>query len=278
MKKVLFYTYLIIACSTWAMNRNLETAGIQLEVFKQMVESEKTIKQLKKDVAAFALTNKLRRDVVNSSQGRQILAEQILKIWKSIQKELDLFFENISLKRIFSSKDSYIIDVEHNGVDATNCRGETALYLLASEKNKEFLRLIDLLLDNDARIDKGLNAVQSPLMVASWYEEYLDAMHLLIKRGANVNWQNKWGETSLARAVYNANLKGIELLLNSGAYPFIKNSKDQLLAAKRREESKWTSKEYELYEHIVKLFEEAQDRINKMLATAIVKEIQKNKK
>lgn len=196
--------------------KNINGFDTQLQIFKQMVESEATVKQLKKDVATFASINKLRKSVVDSAPGKAAVHEQILKIWKSIQKEF---------APIFKKKPSHYIDIERYGVDAVNSWGETVLILVAidiAEDKKEALRLAQLLLDNDASINKSAFYPKAkfdltPLMAAAG-RNFIDMMKLLIRNGANVNYKSQFDDTTaLTKAIYQANMTSVELLLNSKA-------------------------------------------------------------
>lgn len=58
------------------------------------------------------------------------------------------------------------------------------------------------------------------------YEMYNEAVQALIKRGANVNSQDKDGDTALHIAIYYDKFSTIKILLNKNADYYIKNTKD----------------------------------------------------
>lgn len=87
-------------------------------------------------------------------------------------------------------------------------------------ENKDKLETIDTLIAGGARLNPPASFDESPLDTAI-HENDIELVRALLKRGSDVNWENKFGSTPLASAVTTGerNVNIVRLLLNAGADP-----------------------------------------------------------
>lgn len=96
-------------------------------------------------------------------------------------------------------------------INAMDESGQTSLYKAASENNKE---IVEYLLNNGADVD--LTKDTTPLMIAYSFKCY-DVIPLLLNSGANVNFRDNDGRTSLFYAKVQKDAKKIKILKENGA-------------------------------------------------------------
>lgn len=88
---------------------------------------------------------------------------------------------------------------------------------LAGAALKGDMEMMTLLLDHGARPDGPASTWRVPLIEACEYD-HLQAVRLLLKRGANVNACTRYNaESALERACYSAGLDVLELIIENGA-------------------------------------------------------------
>lgn len=108
-------------------------------------------------------------------------------------------------------------------VDARNREGETALMLVASER--EALPAIRLLLSRGADVNARdkfgntplLKTTISPLRRAAWFSPDPATVRVLRAAGADINAANKEGRTVLMEVAYARDTPAVKLLLDNGA-------------------------------------------------------------
>ena len=136
--------------------------------------------------------------------------------------------------------------VEHGAkVDLKDDRGCTALHHAMYYYHHDRLEVCSCLIERGADVNgcynnKSPQNGRTPLMIASRYGQ-LDAMTLLIKQGANVNLQDKEGETALHYAVDGSDVScevlscliengaNFDAFSNSGCTPLMKAIHNQLI-------------------------------------------------
>ena len=102
-------------------------------------------------------------------------------------------------------------------VNAKSADGETALSFAASSGN---LDTVNLLLQRGADPNAKSKAGLTPLMAAGETEPIILA---LIKRGARINDQDNIGRSALIFAIINSQAKKLEILLENGADPNLRD-------------------------------------------------------
>lgn len=96
-----------------------------------------------------------------------------------------------------------------NGINLNYYELEFLLKIaLLSKKN---LDVINFLIQNGSNLNSGY---ESAIFYAL---DYYEALQLLIKNGANVNYSNSFGKTPIFYAVENNNIEAIKLLIKNGA-------------------------------------------------------------
>jgi ankyrin repeat protein len=117
------------------------------------------------------------------------------------------------LKNILTNRPEYL-EIRDN-------RGYTPLHIAVSNNQVEVARY---LLDIGASVDSLDKENKTPLMIASsQYYPSMAMMRLLVNRGADVNRQDRNGNTALHLAVGSAATQQIPFLLACGANPLLKN-------------------------------------------------------
>lgn len=99
-------------------------------------------------------------------------------------------------------------------VDKTDRDGNTPLQIAVQNG---YLRIIEILIENGADVEKDLSA--TPLMKAVDHEN-IEAIKILIEKGkANINGRDLYGKTALMRAIdlHNPKIEAIQTLIECGA-------------------------------------------------------------
>ncbi|CAG9761212.1 unnamed protein product [Ceutorhynchus assimilis] len=116
--------------------------------------------------------------------------------------------------------------LENNAnVNAINSVGRTPLHMACCTKNP---RSVELLLKFGANIETKDNYGHTPLHFASSLRGGSNvAVTTLLAHGSNINAQDNKGQTPLHHAIEYSNKQGIEILLENGADPNLKNNSKQ---------------------------------------------------
>lgn len=119
--------------------------------------------------------------------------------------------------------DAKIVDALLRGGADVNAKGRsgwTALLLALTEEHEAVtgILLAQPNVDLTAENPEGM----PPLMVAVWHQNE-PAVRTILKRGVNVNHQDKDGDAAVHGAALYANEKILRLLLDAGANPDVKN-------------------------------------------------------
>jgi len=106
-----------------------------------------------------------------------------------------------------------LIEAEAN-INAPNEGGATPLMLTVMRKHGE--EMCKLLLDSDADVNAKKDVGYSALMIAARYNHLREAS-VLLRAGAEIEAQDKQGETALAKAMKHQKIEMVELLKQHGA-------------------------------------------------------------
>jgi ankyrin repeat protein len=153
------------------------------------------------------------------------------------------------IKTLLNAGASLHARIPPNGYDWLST-GETPLHIAALGKRANVKALIEAgadvnasAKDGDTPLHKAIFSVtlhaENPSATDSFSKtskaEAVDKVQTLIKAGADVNKQNKRGETPLHDAAEGSSVTAVRILLNAGANPNIRNrdSKNALLAARK---------------------------------------------
>lgn len=90
-----------------------------------------------------------------------------------------------------------------------------------------YFRIVDLLLREGANVNDASRNGTTPLMISSINDENQLVLTNLLKKGANMEATTDHGWTPLMYAAYNANPKGVKVLLTYGADKTILNKDNQ---------------------------------------------------
>ena len=96
----------------------------------------------------------------------------------------------------------------------------TPLIIAIKSRNKNKLEVMDTLIAGGAHLNPPPPFPESPLYVAI-YENDIEMIEALLKRGSDVNWEDQFGNTALATAVTTGepNVAVVRFLLKAGADP-----------------------------------------------------------
>uniref|UniRef100_A0A061S3D0 Euchromatic histone-lysine N-methyltransferase n=1 Tax=Tetraselmis sp. GSL018 TaxID=582737 RepID=A0A061S3D0_9CHLO len=98
--------------------------------------------------------------------------------------------------------------------DVKDNHGVTPLHVAAI---KGYFSLVELLLDSDESIKKGVDSNGDTAVHWAATKGHLDVVELLLSRGAAIDIANKQGWTALHRAAFNGRVEVMDRLLNAGA-------------------------------------------------------------
>ncbi len=117
--------------------------------------------------------------------------------------------------------DTFVFVISNMGLEQTNSRGETLLWIAAQEGSTNFA---ELLLKSGANINTTDKDGWTPLHIAV-QNSHTNMVRLLLQYNPDINAADKYGNNIISTAVYWANGKGdiIELLLAAGADPYQNN-------------------------------------------------------
>lgn len=98
-------------------------------------------------------------------------------------------------------------------------------WLITYAVRRHALKTVELLLDRGAKVDARSVALdKTPLFQAAFQGDVAIAT-LLVKRGADVNAQDRYGENALREAIAGGRESMVEFLLEAGAKPDHRNKK-----------------------------------------------------
>lgn len=118
---------------------------------------------------------------------------------------------------------AYLLEMGANPNQKAHATGETAL-LNATHNNHQ--KIVDILLDNNAKVDEADNHGKTPLLAAILTNNQILA-NRLVSAGADLNKQNIWGQTALHLAVQKNNHNLTKFLLSKGSKTDITDEKGQ---------------------------------------------------
>lgn len=157
---------------------------------------------------AFKMISKLRKRIINVykdfREHNQLLSDLYLSVAKGNIKEVELLIERgVNLNHKYSCN-------------------ETILFLASLHGDDD---IIELLLDNGANIDAKDSMSNTALMKSIILEN--SSFNFLIGKGANINVQNKYGETLLANCAKYFQTDKVEILISKGVNVNIKDKSDR---------------------------------------------------
>jgi uncharacterized protein len=108
----------------------------------------------------------------------------------------------------------------HKGVDEPNAAGLSALHVAIKMGD---LKIAEILVKNGADIDFQDNNGNTPLILAVKKKD-LELVTFVVLKGADVNLANNDGVTPLHQAAFSGNEKVVDFLLKAKADPHLKNN------------------------------------------------------
>ncbi|MBD3273212.1 hypothetical protein GF385_02565 [Candidatus Dependentiae bacterium] len=184
-----------------------------IENLKEEEESKKRKKEM--------LERKVEKEKEKEEEERKKIEEEIKKE-KERKKKLEEekakgeIFEYVKNKEITELKNlinSLEEETKKKIVNATDENGNTPLTLAAWQGHE---KIVNLLLDNYANVDKQNDKGNTPLVTAAW-QGHLEIVNLLLDNSADVNKQNDKGWTALHHAANKGHLKIVKALVEADA-------------------------------------------------------------
>src|SRR5579859_168375 len=230
--KTLFYLFLILAIINIPSAYCSEKKAIEKQLYKiQTLPTEVQFNILDQLLASETKVDSLKEDIKNYSDSFPefaVIAESDLGQKKIKERTNELDFQP-KLDRTLQWSDKARIDVEKQGINGRNKKGDTLLMVLVVTKGKEDIDLLEeVLTDHNPDLNLVDAHKRTALMTAAGADNS-EAVELLLKHGANVNLKDDEGNTALMLTIGNpGSPDSAEVLIN---YPktdfYLKDNKDK---------------------------------------------------
>lgn len=188
------------------------------EYFDKLVESSKTLPELKLNIANFRLVHSQWKDIVDSMYGRRRVIEQQERILEDIQQQIVSF-----CRKAPQDACNPMPNVTKDGIDGiVKNRFDDPLiswvirYTKKDGSQRAGHDLLKTLLDNDALVNVSNDKGDTPLILASWFGK-TGMVNMLLAAGADVDQTNNFDSTALMAAAEEGQKFIVESLLAKGA-------------------------------------------------------------